>query len=111
MPEGLKLFYYFLIGGSLTSAIVFFGARGKGMLAAFLTNMPCLTLLAFYLIYREGGNSAVNKYVNGFLYTIPPWILYILAVWFLCPRFGVVPSLLVGVGLYVSISLFLITGR
>ena len=98
---------YFLIGGLIVCLTTYFGVKGNGFLAAFICMFPSLTVLTFILIYRAGGTMPVIGYAKGFLYTIPPWILYVLAVVFLCDRLGIWWALGIGVVLYVVTSLAL----
>jgi uncharacterized membrane protein (GlpM family) len=104
MSEALKLVVYFVLGGTLVTASVYFGEKGRGLAAAFISQFPSMTVLTFYLIYRSGGNTAVVDYAKGFLYVVPPWILYVLIVYFLCARIGPLWSLALGVGTYMLAS-------
>ena len=100
----MNFVWYFIIGGTVVALTTYFGSRGEGKLAAFITQFPSLSVLAIFLIYKSGGGGAVGKYVQGFLYVVPPWILYILTVWFLCSRIGIFPSLVFGIALYFLAS-------
>ncbi|MBA4387993.1 MAG: DUF3147 domain-containing protein [Verrucomicrobia bacterium] len=91
---------YFIIGGLVVSLTTYFGAKGSGFLAAFVTMFPSLTVLTFILIYSAGGKAPVISYAKGFLYTIPPWILYVLGVVFLCDRLGIWWALGIAIMLY-----------
>ena len=97
----LEYIGYFVIGGLIVSLTTYYGAKGQGFLAAFVSQFPSLTVLTFFLIYRAGGKVPVINYAKSFVYTIPPWILYVLAVVFLCDRIGIWWSLTIGVTLYV----------
>jgi hypothetical protein len=103
----LEFIGYFLIGGLIVSLTTHFAARGHGFLGAFVSQFPSVTVLTFLLIYRAGGKIPVINYAKSFVYTIPPWILYVAAVVFLCDRIGIWWSLLIGVALYVGTSLLL----
>ena len=98
---------YFIIGGILVSLTTYVGVKGHGFLAAFVSQFPSLTVLTFFLIYRAGGKAPVMDYAKGFVYTIPPWILYVASVMFLCDRIGIWWSLTIGIGLYVGTSVCL----
>ncbi len=103
----LEFIGYFLIGGLVVSLTTHFGSKGHGFLAAFVTQFPSLTVLTFFLIYRAGGKAQVISYAKSFIYTMPPWILYVGAVVLLCDRIGIWWSLLIGIALYVGISMWL----
>lgn len=100
----MEYLWYFIIGGTIVSLSTYFGSREEGVLAAFITQFPSISVLAILLIYKTGGGDAVGKYVHGFLYVVPPWILYIVTVWFLCSRIGIFPSLILGISIYLSTS-------
>ncbi len=104
MNEAVKFALYFVIGGLIVMLTTYFGTKGNGLAAAFITQFPSMTLLAFYLIYRNGGNEAVASYARGFVYTVPAWVLYIVIVYFFCDRVGAFWSLAMGVGVYMTTS-------
>jgi len=104
----LEYIGYFLIGGLIVSLTTYFGAKGHGFMAAFVSQFPSLTVLTFFLIYRAGGKAPVIDYAKSFIYTIPPWILYIGAVMFLCDRIGIWWSLSIGIALYVGACMCLV---
>ncbi len=101
----LEYFGYFLIGGLIVSATTYFGAKGHGFLAAFVIQFPSLTVLSFLLIYLAGGKTPVIDYAKSLVYTIPPWVLYVLTVVVLCDRIGIWWALVLGVGLYIVVCL------
>lgn len=98
----LEYIGYFVIGGLIVSGTTYIGSNGHGFLAAFVSQFPSLTVLTFFLIYRAGGKEPVIDYAKSFIYTIPPWILYVAAVVLLCDRIGIWPSLAIGITLYVG---------
>ena len=50
----LEYIGYFLIGGLIVSLTTYFGAKGHGFVAAFVSQFSSLTVLTFFLIYRAG---------------------------------------------------------
>jgi len=100
----LEFLIYFIVGGLVVSTTVMIGSRGHGFMAAFVSQFPSLTVLTFLLIYQAGGKVPVISYAKGFIYTIPPWLLYVLAVVFLCDRIGIWWSLAIGISTYVGLS-------
>ena len=101
----LEYLGYFLIGGLIVSLTTYVGAKGEGFLAAFVIQFPSLTVLSFLLMYRAGGKAPVIDYAKSLVYTIPPWVLYVLTVVFLCDRIGIWWALVLGVGLYMAACL------
>jgi uncharacterized membrane protein (GlpM family) len=109
-PKGIKMIEfigYFIIGGLVVSLTTYYGTKGQGFLAAFISMFPSMTVLIFFLLYRTGGIPSVIDYAKSLVYVVPPWILYICTVAFLCDRIGIWFSLILGVGLYFCVSIFL----
>lgn len=95
---------YFLVGGFVVSLTTYYGAKGHGFTAALVSMFPSLTVLIFFLLYRAGGKDSVIGYAKSLVYVVPPWVLYVCTVAFLCERIGIWWSLAMGVGLYCLTS-------
>lgn len=104
--------FYFLIGGLVVSSVTYLAEHARGLWAAFIANMPTITVLTFLTIYLESGPKAVIPYASGLVVMIVPWFAYILSVIFLTPRMGFVPSLILGIVLYflMALAIFVIKG-
>jgi len=102
------LVLYFLIGGCVVSAVTYFGSHGKGQLAAFISFLPTVSAIALFTIYQASGSQAAGSYAKNLLILLPSWVLYIVAVIWLLPRLGLVPTLGISVSIYL-LSAFLIT--
>ena len=74
------------------------------MLAVFVATFPTMTALTFALIYSKGGQVATVNYAKGLLLMTPPWIIYVLCLIFLLPRWGFVKSLIAGVLTYMILA-------
>jgi hypothetical protein len=103
----LEFIGYFIIGGLVVSLTTYYGSKGHGFLAAFISMFPSMTVLIFFLLYRAGGRASVIDYAKSLAYVAPSWVLYVCAVAFLCERIGIWWSLLIGIALYFSISISL----
>jgi uncharacterized membrane protein (GlpM family) len=101
---GLKYLFYFLIGGTVVSVVTYYASHSRTLVAAFIANLPVMTLITFLMIYREAGEAAVVPYAKGLLIMLVPWLLYIFTVVFMTPLMGVVVSLLAGLTSYVAIA-------
>jgi len=95
---------YFVIGGLTVAITAYFGIKGQSLLAAFIGLFPGITIITFCAIYFQSGLTAVTSYARGMLILLPPWILYIIAVYFLMPRLGLVLTLTASVALYILTS-------
>lgn len=96
--------FYFLLGGSIVSAVTLMGSQGKGLLAAFVATFPTMTVLTFALIHRKAGQAATVEYARGLLFMTPPWIIYVLCLILLLPRWGFLKSLIAGVLAYMILA-------
>jgi uncharacterized membrane protein (GlpM family) len=105
----LKYVLYFLLGGAMVTVVTYFASHAKGLLAAFFANLPIITLITFLTIYSESGEKAVVSYAQGLLIMLFPWLAYIFSVIFLAPRLGMIPSLAVGLALYLSLAYAIIS--
>lgn len=95
---------YFILGGAIVSVVTFIGSQGKGLLAAFVATFPTMTVLTFSLIYSKAGQAATANYAKGLLMMTPPWIIYVLCLLFLLPRWGFARALVVGVLAYMALA-------
>ena len=104
---GLRLVIYFIIGGSVTALTAYFASQGRGMLSAFITTLPLLTIFSFLVISAEGGSQTVQEYARSLLLFTPPWVCYVLVVLLGTGRMGIIRSLVLGVVLFVLLSLLM----
>jgi hypothetical protein len=103
----LRLVIYFLLGGTVTALTAYFASQGKGMLSAFVTTLPLLTIVSFLLIFAEGGSKTVEEYAKNLLIFTPPWLCYVAIVLLGVNRIGIVRSLILGVLLFVILSIMM----
>lgn len=107
----IKYLFYFFFGGIIVSTVTYFASHAKGLFAAFVANLPVITLITFFTIYLESGQKEVISYAYGLLIMLVPWLAYIFAIIFLTPRIGFFPSILLGVFLYLIGAYLLINFR
>jgi uncharacterized membrane protein (GlpM family) len=96
------LLLYFVIGGSIVSAVTYFGSHAKGQIAAFIAFLPSISVITLCTIYFSSGTDGAISYAKNMLILLPPWLLYVIAVIVLLPRIGLVSSLAVSVALYLG---------
>lgn len=105
----MKYFLYFLAGGVIVSVVTYFAGQTKGLLAAFIASLPAITLITFLAVYFEAGQKAVISYAEGLIIMLFPWLAYIFAIIFLTPRLGFIPSLIIGISLYLLLAYLIIS--
>lgn len=98
---------YFVLGGTIVSAVTYLGSMGKGITAAFIAMFPVVTVLTFSLIYLEKGADPTISYAQGLVILTPAWLLYLAVVIFAMPKTGLAVSLMLGVPAYLAFSLLI----
>ncbi len=93
---------YFFLGGTIVALVTYFGSHGKGLIAAFVAFFPSITLVTLLSIYSSSGANATVSYMKSAIFLIPAWLLYAVAIIFILPRWGLVPSVLISLGLYIA---------
>ncbi len=99
---------YFFVGGTVVTLTSYFGSAGKGLIAAFVAFIPSITIVTLCSIYLTGGIASATAYARGMLLLLPAWTLYALSLYFILPRLGLVPAILIGASLYVGGALVII---
>jgi uncharacterized membrane protein (GlpM family) len=105
----IKYLLYFLVGGTIISIVTYLASHAKGLLAASIANLPVITLITFLTIYSESGKNAVISYAEGLVIMLVPWLAYIFSIIGLTNRLGFIPSLLLGVSLYLITAYLIIS--
>ena len=93
---------YFLLGGTVVAVVTYLGSTSRGLVAAFIAFFPSISIITITTIYLKGGTTSASDYARSMLILTPAWLLYVVAVLFLLPRWGLFPTLLTGVLLYVA---------
>ncbi|MGZ7108950.1 MAG: DUF3147 domain-containing protein [Methanobacterium sp.] len=106
--EFFKYLIYFILGGLIVTLATYFGSEKKGLLAAFFAMFPFVTAFTIYTIYSAAGSEAVGYYVRGLILLTPAWIIYLIIIIYLVPKYNFCISLAAGVAVYMIIALFFI---
>ncbi len=107
----IKYVLYFFIGGFIVSGVTYFASQAKGLLTAFFANLPVITAITFLTIYLESGQKAVVSYAEGLIIMLFPWLAYISIIIFLTHRLGFIPSLVIGISLYLLLAYLIISAK
>jgi len=91
---------YFIIGGTLVTAVAYVGKHGDGMSAAFVASLPVLFIINVLVLYNSGGLSAGLSYARGALMYLPMFVGCVLLTMVLLPRIGMPFAMLAGVSVY-----------
>lgn len=102
MSEFGKYILYFLLGGTIVSVSTYLGSQGRSFLAAFASTFPAITGATFILIYLNGGSDAIVNYAKNLLWFVPPWVVYVIAMIVVVPRFGFWTAMIGSLALYLG---------
>ncbi len=91
---------YFVVGGTIVTAVAYVGKHGDGMTAAFVASLPVLFVINVLVLYHNGGLSAGLSYARGALMYLPMFIGCVLLTMVLLPRIGMPFAMLAGVSIY-----------
>jgi surface polysaccharide O-acyltransferase-like enzyme len=91
---------YFVVGGTLVTAVAYVGKHGDGMTAAFVASLPVLFIINMLLLYQNGGVSAGLSYARGALMYLPMFVGCVLLTMVLLPRLDMPLAVLAGVSVY-----------
>ncbi len=96
------LLIYFILGGTIVTAVTYFGSHGKSQTAAFISFLPSTSLITLCTVYLASGTQPAVSYARSMLVLLPPWVLYVAAIIFLLPRLGLPATVAVSVVLYLA---------
>jgi len=92
---------YFLIGGTLVSAVAYVGNHADGRTAALVAGLPVLFIINMLLLYQHGGVSAGLSYARGALMYVPVFVGCVLVTMWLLPHVQMPVALAAGLSIYL----------
>jgi len=99
--EIVKYMVYFILGGFIVAIATYFGSEKQGLLAAFFAMFPFVTAFTLFTVYSAAGLNAVSSYIIGLLILTPVWILYLICILYLLPKYGFWISVGFGVAIFI----------
>ncbi len=105
--EAIKYLLYFVLGGAIVTITTYFGGEKKGLLAAFFALFPFIITITLFTVYSAAGLDAVTSYVKGLIILTPIWILYLVCLMYLLPRYGFWVALASGIVIYIIFAVIL----
>ncbi len=106
--EIVKYLVYVILGGFIVAIATYFGSEKQGLLAAFFAMFPFVTAFTLFTVYSAAGLNAVSSYIIGLLILTPVWILYLICILYLLPKYGFWISIGSGVTIYLTIALIIV---
>lgn len=104
----MKYLLYFIIGGTIVSLVTYLASRGQGLFAAFIANLPVITVTTFITVYLTAGSQAVINYAKGLLLMLFPWLFYIICVILLTSKIGFPLALFIGLTGFFILSILIL---
>ncbi|MGB7789067.1 hypothetical protein [Methanoregula sp.] len=83
----------FVAGGSIIVGVTWLAQQVNPRYGAILAAAPIITTLAFLFTYNEAGVATTQQLVIGAFYFAIPTLFFLLTLYFLMGRFGLLPSL------------------
>ena len=108
MIEIIKYVVYFILGGFIVAVATYFGSEKQSLLAAFFAMFPFVTAFTLFTVYYNAGLDAVSSYIMGLLVLTPVWILYLICILYLLPKYDFWVSIAAGIIIYFVIALIIV---
>jgi uncharacterized membrane protein (GlpM family) len=95
-----NIILYFIVGGIVTTTIVFLEEKGSRLLSGLAALMPVFTLVAYFFIGESRGGSVLSSHAKFVLVgTLVAWVPYMLTIIWLAPHWSIYKT--IGTGLVV----------
>ena len=97
--------FYFLVGGLVVSAVVFFEESGYTTLSRIAILFPVVTWLSYLFIGNFGTPQQVADSATYVLFgTIVAWIPYMASIVYFAPKFGVEKAIIIALAVFVVLA-------
>lgn len=101
----LQYVFSFIIGGAVTTAIVYFESSGWPLVSRLAALFPVFTWLSYLFIGQLKGSEAVSRHsLFVLLGTLIAWVPYMAVIWLLAPRIGSLKAILIGVIVFLILA-------
>ncbi len=102
----IEYIFAFLVGGIITTLIIFLEVAGFPTLSRLAALFPIFTWLSYLFIGRISGGSEVSRHsLFVLLGTLVAWIPYMLVIYFLSPRIGPTKAIILALVLFIILAL------
>jgi uncharacterized membrane protein (GlpM family) len=98
----VKYLVYFLLGGTVVTLVTYVGGSGRSLLSAFIATFPAITLVSVIFIHLEAGSQPTTDYVQGMLLFSPAWLAYLVTLFVLLPRLGLVAAIAAALTIFLA---------
>ena len=97
--------FTFIVGGIITTSIVYFESSGFPLLSRLAALVPVFTWLSYLFIGEISGPKEVSSHALFVLLgTVVAWMPYMLTIYFLAPRIGSLKAVLAGILIFLVLA-------
>lgn len=101
--------FSFIVGGLVTTLVVYFEASGQPLLSRLAALFPVFTWLSYLFIGKiSGGESISSHSLFVLLGTLFSWVPYMLVIYFLAPKIGSVKAVILAVFVFLVLAFIFI---
>jgi uncharacterized membrane protein (GlpM family) len=101
----IQYIFSFIVGGLVTTAIVYFEASGFPLLSRLAALVPVFTWLAYLLMGDISGPKEISSHALFVLLgTLVAWVPYMFTIYFMAPRIGSVKAILLGILVFLILA-------
>ncbi|MCL5017044.1 MAG: hypothetical protein M1155_00035 [Patescibacteria group bacterium] len=105
----LQYVFSFIVGGLVTTAIVYFEASGLPLLSRLAALVPVFTWLAYLLMGDISGPKEISSHALFVLLgTLVAWVPYMFTIYYMAPRIGSVKAVLLGILVFLILAIIFI---
>lgn len=106
----IQYIFAFLVGGIITTAIIFFESAGFPLLSRLAALFPIFTWLSYLFIGSlKGAKEVASHSMFVLLGTVFCWIPYMLLIYFLAPKLGTNYSVLIAIAAFIILAIIFIS--
>ncbi|MDE2001513.1 MAG: hypothetical protein KGI60_03020 [Patescibacteria group bacterium] len=94
----IEYIFSFIVGGVITTAIVYFEQAGFPLVSRLAALFPVFTWLSYLFIGELSGPEAVSRHsLFVLLGTVFAWIPYMFVIYYFAPRWGSARAIIAGI--------------
>jgi uncharacterized membrane protein (GlpM family) len=98
----VQALFKFIAGGSIIVGVTWLAQQVNPRYGAILAAAPITTTLAFLFTYNEAGVATTQQLVIGAFYFAIPSLIFLVSLYFLMGRYGLLPSLGGAYGIWLA---------
>jgi len=100
--DAVQAVFKFIAGGSIIVGVTYLAQQVNPRYGAILAAAPITTTLAFLFTYNEAGVATTQQLVLGAFYFAIPSLIFLISLYFLMGRYGLLPSLGGAYGIWLA---------